>query len=514
MKKSLLLLLLVCVCAVFIHFSATAEEGETTPPEDSGYSKEFLNAVNNRIGKVRLALKRYRDTKNPQGDALAQAIKDYLKPVDHPLIIDEALNMFSNVSDGIVHDACMLVLGTVKEGALLEYLVARGVRKGKPEVRSLVIVALANGDKAMLFPTICEILADPKENEIVRAGCARALGIMKDARAVNVLIGLDKDKSELVKVSLVEALLNFEDDASAQCIASLINDESSWKVRSAAIQASVLKKNVYSVGYLVMRLRSEKGRLFGDVLQALKDITGVWKGENINAWEQWFKTSEYAKQGKIELTPRADIPGNYTQITYHGIRTHSKNVVFIIDKSQSMQEKCDPKALKGDYTTPDVKFTGETRMELVKWELTRTIAKLDKNTSFNVITYSTDVRQWKNKSVFATEDNKKTAINWVKGLSPEGRTNTWGALLAAFGCKSFGDGRFNANPMGDTIFLLTDGDPNEGELDDPDEIIAGVKELNRYHKLIIHTIAVGRFNKAFLQRLSEEHGGQFLDLGD
>ncbi|MFA4986259.1 MAG: HEAT repeat domain-containing protein [Candidatus Brocadiia bacterium] len=516
MHRKLTVLILAAAVAAFYCCTAVAEDVAPTPaPTASEYSKEFLDKVKQRISKFRM---KYKDAqavaaKSKNGDAMAQVVRDYLKPVDHPDIIDEVLNAMNATNDGLVQEAGAFVLASVTDNCL-DYLIAKGARVGKPQTRAIVIEGIARGDKATAFAVFCELLKDDKEPEIVRASCARALGILKDARGVNVLVSVENDKSELLKLALIDACLQFQDDISAQCIAGLINDDSSWKIRAAAIDASIKRKNTYAVGYLIVRLRKEQGRLFGDVLKALKAITGIWKGENINAWEEWFKTSEYAKSGKIELTPRKDVPGNYNTITYHGIRTHSKNIVFIIDRSESMREKCDPKALKGDYTTPDQKFTGDTRISLVQWELKRTIVKLDKNCSFNMISFSTDVRVWKTKSVFATDENKGTAVNWVNALSPDGRTNTWGAFLAAYGCKSFGSGKFGTNPMGDTIFLLTDGDPNEGELDDPDEIAAGVAELNRYNHIAINCIAVGRFNKAFLQKLAADNGGEFMDLGD
>ena len=512
-RPSLLILLSLFAFAVSGFPSVTAGENWK---EKSEYSSEFVKKIDKRIKRYRSSMQRYKSSKTKSGDALGQAVKDYLRPANHPKIVVEILNTMNIIKDGIVQSACVTALSSVKEGPPLNLLIAKGMRKGRPSTRALVIEGLAKGEIMPVFTIMCSMLADLKEPELVRAACARGLGLLKDARAVNVLIKMDKDASELVKLGVIEALCSWisENDVSPQCIASMIGDEKSWKVRSAAIQVCVKYKISWAVGYLINRLREEKGRMFGDVIAALKAITHIDRGENINAWEKWFELSEYARNGKVERKKRKDIPGNYTKLTYHGIRTHSKNVVFIIDKSSSMKEKADPKALKGDYTSKDLKFRGETRMELVKWELTRCIVKLPKSTSFNIIAFSTGVRTWKKKSIFATPSNRKSAVNWVNSLAPDGRTNTWGALLAAFGCKSFGDGRFNSNPMGDTIFLLTDGDPNEGELDDPDEILAGVKELNRYNKLTIHCIAVGRFNKNFCQRLAEENNGEFMDLGD
>jgi hypothetical protein len=40
-----------------------------------------------------------------------------------------------------------------------------------------------------------------------------------------------------------------------------------------------------------------------------------------------------------------------------------------------------------------------------------------------------------------------------------------------------------------------------------------VRKNNEVWKIVIHTIAIGDFQKEFLQALAEENGGVFVDLG-
>ena len=65
----------------------------------------------------------------------------------------------------------------------------------------------------------------------------------------------------------------------------------------------------------------------------------------------------------------------------------------------------------------------------------------------------------------------------------------------------------------DTVFFLSDGRPTVGAFVDPDDILREVKEANDLRKVIIHTIAIGEFQKDFMKRLAEENGGIFVDLG-
>ena len=65
----------------------------------------------------------------------------------------------------------------------------------------------------------------------------------------------------------------------------------------------------------------------------------------------------------------------------------------------------------------------------------------------------------------------------------------------------------------DTIFFLSDGRPSWGVFTDTGDIISEVNAANELRKVVIHTIAIGEFQKDFMRRLAEENGGVFVDLG-
>ena len=67
--------------------------------------------------------------------------------------------------------------------------------------------------------------------------------------------------------------------------------------------------------------------------------------------------------------------------------------------------------------------------------------------------------------------------------------------------------------MVDTIFFLSDGRPTVGDLIDPADILAEVRAANDLRKVVIHTLAIGEFQRGFMVDMAKENGGIFVDLG-
>ncbi|MCA9003613.1 MAG: hypothetical protein KDB61_16940, partial [Planctomycetes bacterium] len=166
--------------------------------------------------------------------------------------------------------------------------------------------------------------------------------------------------------------------------------------------------------------------------------------------------------------------------------------------------------------------------------LQRTIEGLESYVKINILAFATDVKTWKKKLVPANVLNKKSAIDWVGrleaigGTSKEdlaaagltgaanleaGKTNTFGVLMEALGAAGRGTKDKYYEVEVDTIFFLSDGRPTVGELVDPDDILREVRKSNELRKVVIHTIAIGEFDKQFMAQLAEGTGGVFVDLG-
>jgi hypothetical protein len=187
-------------------------------------------------------------------------------------------------------------------------------------------------------------------------------------------------------------------------------------------------------------------------------------------------------------------------------------------------------------------YKDRKRFTIVQTELLNTIETLTSDTNFNILSFATDIKPWKPRLVPANVVNRDSAKSFVRRLKPiggseaqelaasglggaanlkAGKTNTLKALLYGFGVNpdkppkptvTGFDKKALKRPL-DTIYFLSDGRPSTGKLLEPEEILAEVRKHNQQYKVVIHTIAIGQFQKAFLRQLAEANGGVFIDLG-
>ncbi len=160
-----------------------------------------------------------------------------------------------------------------------------------------------------------------------------------------------------------------------------------------------------------------------------------------------------------------------------------------------------------------------------------------------IVAFATDLQPWKKRLVPANIVNKDAAKAFAKRLKPiggtesqdaaaaglsgsanleAGKTNTLKALLYAFGIDPdhpppkatvTGFDKSSIKRPLDTVYFLSDGRPSVGKIIEPMEILKEVRHYNETYRIVIHTVAIGEFQKEFLRQLAEENGGVFVDLG-
>ena len=52
-----------------------------------------------------------------------------------------------------------------------------------------------------------------------------------------------------------------------------------------------------------------------------------------------------------------------------------------------------------------------------------------------------------------------------------------------------------------------------GQFVDTNDILREIREANELRKVALHTIAIGEFQRTFMERLAAENWGVFVDLG-
>ncbi len=379
----------------------------------------------------------------------------------------------------------------------------------------------------------------------VRRWVLEALLANNDPAAAQSVLALCEDSEPAVKCKAIDALTAFKYEAVVPKAIAVLNDPVR-QVRQSAIHALTVIRHKSAVEPLIQRLAKEDGVLILDIAEALANLTGKEFGPKLDEWTKWWGEQDKEKyvlptaEGIAYLRTRHstksgtgggwEIPKEKVGGKFFGTETPSKTMIFVIDCSGSMEALITEKERFEAGNYPDY-----SRMEIVKTELIRTIDRLEPYVKFNIISFATGVKPWKDKLQQASITVKSSAKDWVKTLTAiggaskedlasvgltssanldQGKTNTFGALKIALGVNDVRTGDVGyAKIEADTIFFLSDGRPTVGEYVDPDDILREIKVLNDLRKVVIHTIAIGEFQKDFMQRLAEQNGGVFVDLG-
>ncbi len=269
--------------------------------------------------------------------------------------------------------------------------------------------------------------------------------------------------------------------------------------------------------------------------------------------------------------------------------TRSTRIVFVLDKSGSMSEQAseppekseppkagedkpvigtgpdpkvknpDPLDPKRDLPTDELmaqkqaqaiwdKWKGTkptNRIELLKKEFIRTLYFLDHRVWFTTIWYDSTVQVWSQDLVQATWVNKVAAMTHTEKVQPNGMTNLGDALIenalrmvSTGGPKDVGPGaRIDSKRPAvelirgpDTIYLMTDGEPNAGKYAPAGlptnvqdhhnktkaSIINELQKILPVRKTLIHTITIGDqgdptkgtgVDPSFMKRIADMAGG-------
>jgi Ca-activated chloride channel family protein len=138
-----------------------------------------------------------------------------------------------------------------------------------------------------------------------------------------------------------------------------------------------------------------------------------------------------------------------------------------------------------------------TKLGGAKRELIPALQGLPESSSFSIITFGDETKEWYRGMVPATSSNRNLAIAFVKSLEANGGTPASEALAKAFEQKD-----------ASLIFFVSDGQPTDGS---PDQILTQVSSLNSAHHVHISTVGLGDDQDAmFLDKLAMQNGGKYV----
>ncbi|MEZ6197345.1 MAG: HEAT repeat domain-containing protein [Planctomycetota bacterium] len=334
---------------------------------------------------------------------------------------------------------------------------------------------------------------------------------------------VDRSRFPSVRVASLDALAHHPCEEAGRAGAEALDDEY-FQVRFAALLMLREVGGREAIPPLITRLDEEKGRLEDEVVKTLQAITNAAFGANRQRWSDWWKEhgeayegrgpgagakgyripDSIAKRMREEEENRRKGRGAGAGNSFYGIQTKARHIMYILDVSGSMNADA-----KGNENGK----VGERRIDQAVAELKKSIGSIPAGGTFNIIFYNEKVDIWRKDMQPASEANKKEACSWADAVAATGRTNIFDSLDLAF--QVAGRGAFDKyyKVAIETIFLLSDGSPNEGRIIETEPMLAEVRKLNALSKIQIHTIGLGGGGMGgLLQRLAQQNNGEFVNI--
>lgn len=428
---------------------------------------------------------------------------------DHPSVV-AALLEYLPESEAALRPTLRRLLGSFAAPDSLVALRDDGLGHRHAMVREHVALALGEGlpadaDEGASWGDALLPLLDDRHGE-VRAAAVFALGRLRHAEAQAALLDATTDPSAAVRRQAAEALVRVVGNRAVNAIVPLLGD-ANWRVRSATARALGNVRTQAAAKALIARLELEQGRVREELLGSLSRLSGQNLGLNLDAWQRWLDLS-----GKelVATLPRESErePGSTPSVArYYGVPTLSTRFVIITDLSGSMAN-VDP----GGYR--NLEGRGRSKLELTKDELTGLVRGLPSDVLFNLVTFADGVHSWQRQLVEASERNRARAQTEVDSWRAEGGTNLFAAIETTLDLaeEEWRGDRKAQGRAPDTVYLLTDGEPSAGAIDDMPLLLEYVKERNRELDVRFHCIALTsvRHPRDFLVGLARANGGTAL----
>jgi len=469
------------------------------------------------------AIETYRDFARDKNPIVRAAAVEDLGGIDSAAMVLTILKAANDV-DGRVVDAAGKALGRMTSAESLEAMLA-GLSTGNARAKRAALLGFSY--TALPYPAAIPAIAKMiRSDDEGRRAAIKALENQQDPAGADALVTALGDKLPALRVMAAHALGELRAEKAAGQLIELLSAKD-WSLRKAAAEALAKIRVKESIEPILQRFEKDKGLMTEVLYKALVAITGQDFRYDAKNWRRWwdrwghgFQVPTEAELAIMKKKAAEALKGYYdpNKKKYHKIETLSRKMVFVIDISASMNNKIvippyAPEAVKNEF--PD-----RVKIEIAKKELIELLATLPRNVHFNVITFAGKVKLWQDGLVSAS---MRTAaikhVSRLKALQPprggkksgsgdEQKTNTYGALMAAFGLQESAVANWKTRTKVDTIFLVTDGVPTTGEIVEVPKLVDAITDLNRSRGVIIHVIVFDMQEGRKLTDLATRNGGQ------
>jgi hypothetical protein len=360
---------------------------------------------------------------------------------------------------------------------------------------------------------LAEELRMNKTSRWMRAWCAELLGGSRDAACGPALEGALDDDDIMVRRAAALALSSLRDATAAKALAKRVEDGDRF-LRTYAIEALARIDPAANRALYQQGLADEDGGVRCALLGIARELypeeaeqlataalaDGDWR-PRMRAVEELgeLRTKSAVDallhaldDGRPAVVARANeqlqrMTGEAHTIAYHDIPLVSDHVAFLIDRSRGM--------------TQTLSSCSRSKEEAALAELGRVLDGVGDGFSFDVLCYAETVESLgENRPLELTGETREKALRFVSE-SPRGSSrDIWKLLEAVL-----------SDPDIDTAYLLSSGEPDTGTYVHTNRLVPHLRELNRFHGLVVHVIAFSG-NASYrrqLQAIAEATGGEF-----
>jgi len=388
-------------------------------------------------------------------------------------------------------------------------------QKGAPVFRSTIESALGDGDARVRLAAAEAIdLWRRKESLPV---LLRALGVESHpvvaqalVRAVQRTLQAHADTIDAEERSrAVEAAMRRFSRAGWRTDMELLDFVEAFPDRSAVVPLIELLERGGSGDALADAVNVQASpRLRARAYECLRGLTGaILPIEDTKGWRAFWEREQK------NIVPPATLPhmrgAVSTRSSFFGIPVEGRNVVFVIDTSGSMDADV-AKPDDDERTSSRRRNRTVSRLAAAKQQLVQAVQAMPAESRYRLVTFDRDVKLWSEKPESPSRASVRALVDLLSGIQAHGGTNVHDALVAALSLDGLRFGQEPASEV-DEVFVLSDGQPTEGPVRDPGQILEIVRTANRYLHVRIHSVFTGDgAGSDFLRKLAEENDGVFL----
>ncbi len=473
------------------------------------------------------AIQTFREFSRNENPIVRAAAVEDLGAIDSGVMVEFILTACSDVDPRVVEAAGRALGRMESDEALAALLAGLSHANGKARAAAALGFSRISRPYAAAVPKLVAILQTGDDD--TRRAAVLSLANMRDPSTIDALLVALSDRIPALRVIAAEALGRLRAVQANGALLTQVETASDWALQKVAVEAVAKIRSRDSIEPLLKLFETREGVLVEAIHKALVSITGEDFSYDVAFWRRWWERAgaTFVVPTDDELAKKRDrIEANAAKYkrpetkTYHTIDTLSKKLIFVIDISSSMADKI---AIPDSATKEQIEaFGSRVKMDIAKAELIALLGALESDVDFNIITFSGSAKSWQENLVGASM--RTAAIKYVSKLQPhvpstggraggggggdELKTNTYAALLAAFGFAAEGTTDWKKRGKVDTVFFVTDGLPTTGELVDVPKMIDAVVEMNRTRGLTLHLVMFDKDAARRLEGLATRNGGK------